>query len=110
MKQLWSEQQSEQDLMRNRELISMGKMPRHCAIIMDGNGRWAQERSKPRVAGHEEGIESVRDIVKVSSQLDIKYLTLYAFSMEKLEKTAAGGECSDGAIRTLSSSRNPRTS
>lgn len=86
MKQLWSEQQSEHDVLRNRELISMGKMPRHCAIIMDGNGRWAQERSKPRVAGHEEGIESVRDIVKVSSQLEIKYLTLYAFSMENWKR------------------------
>lgn len=86
MKRLWSEQQSEDDKSQCDELIAGGRLPRHCAIIMDGNGRWAQERSKQRVAGHEEGIESVRDIVKASSQLGVKYLTLYAFSMENWKR------------------------
>ena len=86
MKRLWSEQQSEDDKSQCDELIAGGRLPKHCAIIMDGNGRWAQERSKQRVAGHEEGIESVRDIVKASSQLGVKYLTLYAFSMENWKR------------------------
>lgn len=55
---------------------------RHIAIIMDGNGRWAKKRGLPRVIGHRQGVESVREIVKVSQQMDIKYLTLYTFSTE----------------------------
>ncbi|MBD1209577.1 MAG: isoprenyl transferase [Ignavibacteria bacterium] len=57
-------------------------MPEHIAIIMDGNGRWAEERSLTRTQGHREGINSVRDIVESASLLGVKYLTLYAFSME----------------------------
>ncbi len=86
MKRLWSEQQSQQDIEQCQELTIGGRLPKHCAIIMDGNGRWAQERSKQRAAGHEEGMESVRDIVKASSQLGVKYLTLYAFSMENWKR------------------------
>lgn len=86
MKRLWSEQQSQQDIEQCQELIIGERLPKHCAIIMDGNGRWAQERSKQRAAGHEEGMESVRDIVKASSQLGIKHLTLYAFSMENWKR------------------------
>lgn len=86
MKRLWSEQQSLHDIERCQELAAGGRMPKHCAIIMDGNGRWAQERSKQRATGHEEGMESVRDIVKASSQLGVKYLTLYAFSMENWKR------------------------
>ena len=57
-------------------------MPRHVAIIMDGNGRWAKQRSLPRVEGHRQGAESARTIIRTSGELGIKYLTLYAFSAE----------------------------
>lgn len=86
MKPTWLESQTDDDKQLQRELKQAGTMPRHAAIIMDGNGRWAVERNLPRVAGHEEGIESVRDIVKASSQLGIEYLTLYAFSMENWKR------------------------
>lgn len=59
-----------------------GEIPRHVAIIMDGNGRWAEEKNRPRTFGHREGVHSVRDIVEASGQLGIKYLTLYTFSTE----------------------------
>lgn len=57
-------------------------MPKHIAIIMDGNGRWAKERDLKRTAGHEEGAKVVRNITKYCSSIGIKYLTLYAFSTE----------------------------
>jgi undecaprenyl diphosphate synthase len=57
-------------------------VPRHVAIIMDGNGRWARQRHLPRVAGHREGAESVRAIIRAAGELGIKYLTVYAFSVE----------------------------
>jgi undecaprenyl diphosphate synthase len=58
------------------------KLPRHCAIIMDGNGRWAEKRSLDRIAGHQKGAESVRTIVRASREIGIPYLTLFAFSSE----------------------------
>lgn len=67
------------------ELISKidpDRLPRHVAIIMDGNGRWAEMRGLPRIAGHREGIQSVRDSVELCRELGIKTLTIYAFSME----------------------------
>jgi len=64
------------------ELRAAGEIPAHIAIIMDGNGRWAKNRSLPRVAGHQEGVGSVRDIVEACGQLEVGYLTLYAFSTE----------------------------
>ena len=57
-------------------------LPRHVAIIMDGNGRWAKERHLPRVEGHRAGAESARVIIRTAGELGIKYLTLYAFSVE----------------------------
>ena len=57
-------------------------VPRHVALIMDGNGRWAQRRSLPRSAGHWQGVEAVRRTVKAASELGIEYLTLYSFSSE----------------------------
>src|ERR1051325_5397565 len=57
-------------------------LPAHVAIIMDGNGRWAKQRNLPRVEGHRNGAESVKVVVKTASELGIKFLTLYAFSME----------------------------
>ncbi len=64
------------------EIKKAGEIPRHVAIIMDGNGRWAEEKRRPRTFGHREGVHSVRDIVEVSGQIGIKYLTLYTFSTE----------------------------
>ena len=57
-------------------------LPTHVAIIMDGNGRWAKERGLPRVEGHRNGVESVRAVVRAAGEVGIKYLTLYAFSVE----------------------------
>ncbi len=57
-------------------------MPKHVAIIMDGNGRWAKQRGLPRIEGHRQGAESARIIIRASGELGIKYLTLYAFSVE----------------------------
>lgn len=57
-------------------------LPRHVAVIMDGNGRWAKERGLPRIEGHRQGAESARVIIRAAGELGIKYLTLYAFSVE----------------------------
>ena len=66
-----------------RELIKKNaNLPVHIAIIMDGNGRWAKQRSLPRFAGHREGINSVREITRICGEIGIKHLTLYTFSKE----------------------------
>jgi len=62
--------------------IDMNRLPRHVAIIMDGNGRWAQKRRQPRLFGHKAGAKSVQNIVKTCREIGIEYLTLYAFSSE----------------------------
>ncbi len=62
------------------------KLPRHLAIIMDGNGRWAKQRGKLRVFGHEQGVKSVRETVENCARLGIEYLTLYAFSTENWKR------------------------
>ena len=62
------------------------KIPKHIAIIMDGNGRWAKEKNLPRVLGHRAGVETIREIVKECSKLGVKYLTLYAFSTENWKR------------------------
>jgi len=64
------------------EQLNPDKLPRHVAVIMDGNGRWAKKRGLNRIAGHRKGIESVRDVVRTSRELGIRWLTLYAFSEE----------------------------
>lgn len=64
------------------EKIDLNRMPQHIAVIMDGNGRWAKQREKSRVAGHQEGVLSIFTLVTASSQMGVKYLTLYAFSTE----------------------------
>jgi len=69
--------------------IRTDQIPRHVAIIMDGNGRWAQARGLERNAGHREGIESVRDIVRAANDLGIKCLTLFAFSNENWDRPKA---------------------
>jgi len=68
------------------EKIDKENLPRHIAIIMDGNGRWAKEQGQDRLFGHFHGVESVRNIVEGSAELGIKYLTLYAFSTENWER------------------------
>jgi undecaprenyl diphosphate synthase len=65
-----------------RTLVLSRPLPRHVAIIMDGNGRWATTRGWPRVAGHREGVKAVRSVVQVAGRLGIEFLTLYAFSSE----------------------------
>lgn len=62
--------------------LDSSRLPRHIAIIMDGNGRWAKERGKDRVYGHHEGVLSVREIVNACAEIGIEYLSLYAFSTE----------------------------
>lgn len=64
------------------EELDMERIPRHIAIIMDGNGRWATERNKPRSFGHQAGVETVRRITSECTRLGVKYLTLYTFSTE----------------------------
>lgn len=59
-----------------------GDIPKHIAVIMDGNGRWARKRFLPRVAGHKRGVETVRTLVKKCAEIDVKFLTLFAFSSE----------------------------
>ncbi len=61
---------------------AMALLPSHVAIIMDGNGRWAKQRHLPRVEGHRNGVESVRGVIRAAGELGIKFLTLYAFSVE----------------------------
>ena len=66
--------------------IANYNIPNHIAIIMDGNGRWAKDNNLPRVKGHEQGIIVVKDIVKICSQIGVKFLTLYAFSKENWQR------------------------
>ena len=66
--------------------IDKSRLPRHIAIIMDGNGRWAQEQGQDRLFGHFHGVESVRNITEGCAELNIEYLTLYAFSTENWDR------------------------
>jgi len=66
--------------------IDFDRLPRHVAVIMDGNGRWAKLRHKPRVEGHRAGITAVRDVVETSARLGLQVLTLYAFSTENWKR------------------------
>jgi undecaprenyl diphosphate synthase len=69
-----------------RQQLDETRLPRHVAIIMDGNGRWAQRRGYGRIRGHQEGAESVRVVVRAARQLRLPYLTLYAFSEENWQR------------------------
>ena len=69
-------------------VIDLNRLPRHVAIIMDGNGRWAQKKRQPRLFGHRAGAESVRNIVETCREIGIEYLTLYAFSSENWQRPA----------------------
>ena len=70
------------------EQIDLNRIPRHIAIIMDGNGRWAAERGKPRSFGHQAGVDSVRRITAACTRLGVKFLTLYTFSTENWNRPA----------------------
>ena len=76
----------EETLLRH---VDFARLPRHVAIIMDGNGRWAKLRRKPRVEGHRAGIAAVRDAVETSARLGLEVLTLYAFSIENWKRPKA---------------------
>lgn len=69
--------------------VDLTRLPKHVAIIMDGNGRWAKSAKKPRIEGHRAGIQSVREIVRTCRELEIPYLTLYAFSAENWKRPSA---------------------
>ena len=68
-------------------MLDRNRIPRHVAIIMDGNGRWAKRRGLPRLAGHNAGMESMTEIVREASNLGVKYLTVYAFSTENWKRS-----------------------
>jgi undecaprenyl diphosphate synthase len=68
--------------MITKEQLDLKKLPRHIAIIMDGNGRWAKKKGNPRIYGHRNAITAVRETVEASAEIGIQYLTLYAFSTE----------------------------
>ncbi|MCK4921948.1 MAG: isoprenyl transferase [Bacteroidales bacterium] len=68
--------------MASKEQVNIDKLPLHVAVIMDGNGRWAQQHGQERVFGHQNGVVAVRETVEAAAELGIKYLTLYAFSTE----------------------------
>ena len=74
---------------RVREIVAHGNLPRHVAIIMDGNGRWAARRQRPRIFGHRAGMRSVRAVLEAAGDLHVPYLTLYAFSKENWKRPRA---------------------
>ncbi|MBU0480675.1 MAG: isoprenyl transferase [Proteobacteria bacterium] len=77
------------------------RLPGHVAIIMDGNGRWAQNRGMPRPLGHKQGVVSVREIVTAARELEIKALTLYAFSTENWNRPAVEVQALMGLLKTF---------
>ncbi len=70
------------------EIPEARRIPRHIAVIMDGNGRWAKQRHLPRVAGHRRGVKAVRDVVRACAERGVEYLTLFAFSSENWRRPA----------------------
>ncbi|MFU8811824.1 MAG: isoprenyl transferase [Balneolaceae bacterium] len=86
---LTNSEQSEADKQLQQELKRTGSIPRHIAIIMDGNGRWAQTKGNVRIFGHKAGVDSVRDITESCAQLGVQHLTLYAFSTENWKRPEA---------------------
>ncbi len=82
---------------------SLEKIPRHVALIMDGNGRWAQERGLPRIEGHKEGAQSVRAVLRAAAQAGVEFITVYAFSTENWKRPAREV---DGLMKLLISSLN----
>lgn len=77
---------TEIEQLQRRILENPGSIPRHVAIIMDGNGRWAAQRDKPRTFGHEAGVKAVKEVVRAAGEVGIKFLTLYTFSVENWKR------------------------
>ena len=71
-----------------KDKIIMERLPEHIAVIMDGNGRWAKEKGKMRVFGHQHGVDAVRNTTEACAELGVKYLTLYAFSTENWNRSS----------------------
>ena len=71
-----------------RDSLDIGALPQHIAVIMDGNGRWAAQRGLPRIAGHKEGLQALQDVMDIGYELNIPYLTIYAFSQENWNRPA----------------------
>ena len=78
------EKLSEEEL--KSKILQKGNIPRHIAIIMDGNGRWAQKRGLPRSAGHEAGVKTVKRVVQAAGEIKVSILTLFTFSTENWER------------------------
>ena len=86
-----SQSQTPVENLSEKELIALvknGVLPRHIAIIMDGNGRWAEKKGLTRISGHREGIHSVRDVITLCRELEVEALTIYAFSVENWKRPA----------------------
>ena len=98
---LTKKKQTSEDKRLQKSVQTSGTVPRHIAIIMDGNGRWAQRKGNVRILGHKAGVDSVKDITEACAQLGVKYLTLYAFSTENWERP---GDEVKGLMRILVSS------
>ena len=81
--------------------LDTAALPRHIAIIMDGNGRWAEQKGKPRIMGHRAGVESVQDIVRAARELGIGVLTLYAFSTENWKRPPLEVQALMGLLKTF---------
>lgn len=75
--------------MELKDQINNERLPKHIAIIMDGNGRWAKEHGKQRIFGHQRGVQSVREVCEACAELGVEYLTLYAFSTENWNRPLA---------------------
>ncbi len=85
---LTNTKQTVEDAELQKHIAERGSIPRHIAVIMDGNGRWAKSRGNIRLWGHKAGVDSVRDITEACAQLGVEYLTLYAFSTENWGRPA----------------------
>ncbi|MCS7262539.1 MAG: polyprenyl diphosphate synthase, partial [Aquificaceae bacterium] len=72
--------------MQGRSWVGRMKIPRHLAVIMDGNGRWARQRGLPRIAGHYQGVKRAEELVEACLELGIRWLTLFAFSTENWKR------------------------
>ena len=81
-----------------KELLDMNRIPRHIAIIMDGNGRWAMDRGLDRTFGHKAGLDNLEQVTTVCSNLGVKYLTVYAFSIENFNRPAYEVEALMGLV------------
>ena len=89
--------------------LDLERLPRHVAIIMDGNGRWARQKLRSRIFGHKKGADAVRSIVTCCRELGIGYLTLYAFSKENWNRPQKRSKSALGVARKISKIRTPRT-